>query len=149
MSENVGQSYIARASGLKGKDYVAYALGDTGCCLAFGLVTTLLQRFYTDVLLLHPLFIMLMFVAARVWDAINDPIMGRICDTIKPSKWGRYRPWFLYGGIPLAISAVLMFIKWPGFGTEPGSVGVSVYATITYVLFGMCYTVIQIPYARV
>ena len=67
MSENLEnvqapeQSNIAKFSGLKGKDYVSYALGDTGCCLAFGLVTTLLQRFYTDVLLLHPLFIMLMF----------------------------------------------------------------------------------------
>ena len=78
MSEEIKQeeqSYIAKASGLKGKDYVAYALGDTGCCLAFGLVTTLLQRYYTDVLLLNPLFIMLMFVVARVWDAVNDPIM--------------------------------------------------------------------------
>ncbi len=140
------ESMIAKASGLKGKDYISYALGDTGCCLAFGLVTTLLQRYYTDVLLLHPLYIMLMFVVARVWDAINDPIMGRICDTVKTSKWGKYRPWFLYGSIPLAISAILMFVKWPGFGTEAGSVGVSAYAAVTYILFGMCYTVIQIPY---
>jgi len=140
------QSYIAKASGLKNKDYLAYALGDTGCCLAFGLVTTLLQRYYTDVLLLHPLFIMLMFVVARIWDAVNDPIMGRICDSIKPSKWGRYRPWFLYGSIPLTISAILMFVKWPGFGSSPSNVGVSIYAAITYILFGMCYTVIQIPY---
>lgn len=140
------QSMIAKASGLKGKDYLAYALGDTGCCLVFGLVTTLLQRYYTDVLLLHPLYIMLMFVVARVWDAINDPIMGRICDTVKTSRWGKYRPWFLYGSIPLVLSAIFMFIKWPGFGSEPGSVGVSVYAAVTYILFGMCYTVIQIPY---
>ena len=140
------QSMIAKASGLKGKDYLAYALGDTGCCLVFGLVTTLLQRYYTDVLLLHPLYIMLMFVVARVWDAINDPIMGRICDTVKTSRWGKYRPWFLYGSIPLVLSAIFMFVKWPGFGTTPGSVGVSVYAAITYILFGMCYTVIQIPY---
>ena len=140
------ESFIAKASGLKGKDYVAYALGDTGCCLAFGLVTTLLQTYYTDVLLLHPLFVMLMFVVARVWDAVNDPIMGRICDTVKTSRWGRYRPWFLYGSIPLALSAILMFVKWPGFGTTPGSVGVSAYAAVTYILFGMCYTVIQIPY---
>ena len=67
MNENpVKESFIAKVSGLKGKDYVAYALGDTGCCLAFGLVTTLLQRYYTDVLLLDPLFIMFMFVAARL-----------------------------------------------------------------------------------
>ena len=140
------ESYLAKASGLKKKDYIAYALGDTGCCLAFGLVTTLLQRYYTDVLLLNPLFIMLMFVVARVWDAVNDPIMGRICDTIKPSKWGRYRPWFLYGGIPLALAAVLMFVVGPNSVTESGSVGLSAFATVTYIFFGMAYTVIQIPY---
>ena len=140
------QSYIAKASGLKSKDYIAYALGDTGCCLAFGLVTTLLQRYYTDVLLLHPLFIMLMFVVARVWDAVNDPIMGRICDTMKVSKWGRYRPWFLYGGIPLSIAAVLMFVVGPNSVHGSGSVGLSVFATVTYIFFGMAYTVIQIPY---
>lgn len=147
MNENsLKESYIAKVSGLKGKDYVAYALGDTGCCLAFGLVTTLLQRYYTDVLLLNPLFIMIMFVAARLWDAVNDPIMGRICDSVKPSRWGRYRPWLLYGAFPLAVSAVLMFIKWKGFGTPSSVIGTSIYVAITYVLFGMSYTVIQIPY---
>lgn len=138
------QSYISRTSGLKTKDYVGYALGDTACCLVFGLVTSLLQKFYTDVFSLSPLFIMLMMIGARVWDAINDPIMGRICDTVKPSKWGRYRPWFLYASVPLTISAILMFIKWPGL--EDGGVGTMIYATCTYVLFGMCYTMLQIPY---
>ena len=147
MSEEIKQeSYIAKASGLKTKDYISYALGDTGCCLVFGLVTTLLQRYYTDVLLLNPLFIMLMFVVARVWDAVNDPIMGRICDTMKLSKWGRYRPWFLYGGIPLSLAAVLMFVIGPNAATEPGSVGLSIFATVTYIFFGMAYTVVQIPY---
>ncbi len=146
MEENKETSLIAQASGLKTKDYIAYALGDVGCCLAFGLITTLLQTYYTDVLLLHPLFIMLMFVGARVWDAINDPIMGRIVDRMKPSKWGKYRPWFLYAGIPLAITAILVFIKWPTFGDKPSDIGVSIYATFTYILFGMVYTTIQIPY---
>ena len=139
-----GTSYIARTSGLKGKDYVGYALGDTACCLVFGLVTSLLQKFYTDIFALSPLFIMLMFIGARVWDAVNDPIMGRICDSIKPNKWGRYRPWFLYASFPLVISSILMFVKWPGIGE--GSVGMCVYATITYVMFGMSYTMLQIPY---
>ncbi len=140
------RSYISRTSGLKTKDYVGYALGDTACCLVFGLVTSLLQKFYTDIFNLSPLFIMLMFIGARVWDAVNDPIMGRICDTVKPSKYGRYRPWFLYAGPPLAISAILMFAKWPGLGGEENYIATCVYATITYVLFGMCYTMLQIPY---
>lgn len=138
------KSYISMTSGLKTKDYVGYALGDTACCLVFGLVTSLLQKFYTDIFHLSPLFIMLMFIGARVWDAANDPIMGRICDTIKPSKYGRYRPWFLYAGPPLVISAVLMFAKWPGLGDN--AVVTSVYATITYIIFGMSYTMLQIPY---
>lgn len=139
-------SYIARTSGLKGKDYVGYALGDTACCLVFGLVTSLLQKFYTDIFALSPLFIMLMFIGARVWDAINDPIMGRICDSVKPNKWGRYRPWFLYASVPLVISSILMFVKWPGLGEGGSYAGTAVYATITYIMFGMSYTMLQIPY---
>ena len=110
------KSFIARSSGLKMPDYIGYALGDTACCLVFGLVTSLLQKFYTDIFGLGPLFIMLMMVGARIWDAINDPI----------------------------IASILMFVKWPGM--EEGSVGMMVYATVTYVLFGMCYTALQIPY---
>lgn len=138
------KSFIARSSGLKMPDYIGYALGDTACCLVFGLVTSLLQKFYTDIFGLGPLFIMLMMVGARIWDAINDPIMGRIADTIKVSRWGRYRPWFLYASVPLTVASILMFVKWPGM--EEGSVGMMVYATVTYVLFGMCYTALQIPY---
>jgi len=140
------QSYIARTSGLKAKDYFGYALVDAAGCLVFSLVTTLLQKFYTDIFHLSPLFIMLMFIAARVWDAINDPIMGRICDTVRPSRFGRYRQWFLYVAVPLAITSVLMFVKWPGIGEEGNALLTGIYATVTYIVWGMVYTVLQIPY---
>lgn len=100
--------FIAQTSGLVKKDYIGYALGDFAGCMAFATVTTLLQRFYTDVWGLSPLFILIMFMAARVWDAINDPIMGRIVDTRKPDKRGRYRIWMKWVAIPLAIVTVLM-----------------------------------------
>ncbi len=137
---------ISRTSGLKHKDYVGYALGDFAGCMAFATVTTLLQRFYTDVWHLPLLFIMIMFMAARVWDAINDPIMGRIVDIKRPSKNGRYRVWMKYVAIPLAVSVVLMFLPWPALAASFGTVGICVYAGITYVLFGMVYTMHQIPY---
>lgn len=140
------QSYIARTSGLKARDYVGYAMGDAAGCLVFSLVTSILQKYYTDVFNISPLFIMFMFIGARVWDAINDPMMGRICDTVKPGKYGRYRQWFLYIAAPLGISAILLFIKWPGLGGDVNYVGTCIYATVTYILFGMCYTVLQIPY---
>ena len=140
------ESYIQRTSGLKFKDYIGYGMIDTAGCLVFALVTTLLQKFYTDIFHISPLFIMIMFVIARIWDGINDPIMGRIADTVKPSKWGRYRPWVLYAALPLAISAVLMFLKLPGIGEEGNYVATCVYATCTYIFFGMVYTVLQIPF---
>jgi GPH family glycoside/pentoside/hexuronide:cation symporter len=136
------QSYISKTSGLKTKDYFGYALGDVAGCLVFSLVTTLLQKYYTDILSLSPLFIMLMMIVARVWDAINDPMMGRIADTRRTTKWGRYRPWLLYVSVPLGISAILMFIWWPGIN----SIAAMVLTSVTYILFGMTYTVHQIPY---
>ena len=139
-------SYISRTSGLKIKDYLGYAMVDTAGCFTFALVTTLLQKFYTDVFHLSPLFIMLMFVFARVWDGINDPIMGRIADTVKPGKHGRYRKWILYAALPLTVAAILMFTRWTGLG-EPANYGKTcIYATITYILYGMVYTALQIPY---
>lgn len=138
--------YISRTSGLKTKDYVGYALVDTAGCLIFSLVTTLLQKYYTDILHLSPLFIMLMFIGARIWDAVNDPIMGRIADTAKPGKAGRYRPWILYAAVPLALSGVLMFTKFGNMGEPEAMLQTCIYATVTYVLFGMIYTMLQIPY---
>jgi len=145
-STNSKESYIAKTSGLKAKDYIGYGMGDAAGCLVFSLVTTLLQKFYTDVFHISPLFIMLMFICARVWDAVNDPIMGRICDTTKTTKYGRYRPWFLRVSVPLAVLTILMFFKWPGLTGDVNYVGTCIYATATYILWGMCYTVLQIPY---
>ncbi len=140
------RSYISQTSGLQGKDYIGYALGDFAGCLCFSTVTTILQKYYTDILGLTPLFIMIMFIVARVWDAINDPIMGRIVDIRRPGKDGRYRPWMKWVAIPLCLSTILMFLPWQGMAQGMGAVGTMVYASITYILFGMVYTVHQIPY---
>lgn len=145
-AQSPNSGYISRTSGLKKKDYIGYALGDFAGCLCFATVTTLLQKYYTDILGLSPLFIMIMFIAARVWDAINDPIMGRIVDLRKPNKNGRYRIWMRIVAIPLAIATILMFMPWTGLAQSMGSVGVMIYATVTYIAFGMLYTMHQIPY---
>lgn len=140
------ESFIKKASGLKAKEYIAYGMGDAGGCMVFGLVTSILQTYYTDVLILSPLFIMIMFVIARLWDAINDPMMGRICDMAKLTRHGRYRVWFIRVAVPLAVSAVLLFLKFPGFGNTDNNLPAYIYATVTYILFGMVYTMLQIPY---
>ena len=141
-----GSEYIARTSGLEKRDYLGYAMGDFAGCLCFATVTTLLQKYYTDILGMSPLFIMIMFIVARIWDAINDPIMGRIVDLRKADSRGRYRVWMKFISIPLAVATILMFVPNSGIASAFGPVGICIYATITYIAFGMIYTMHQIPY---
>ncbi len=135
-------SYLARTSGIRAKDKIGYAMGDLASCLLFGLVQSVLQRYYTDILQIGIVNIMVMMVIARIWDAINDPIWGRIIDSARPAADGRYRRWIKYFALPVAASAVLMFVKIPGL-TQGQYL---VYAYVTYILFGMLYTCINIPY---
>ena len=142
MDENNVQSYVSKTSGIGAKDKIGYAMGDVGSLLVFGLVQSVLQKYYTDVLGIGVVSIMLMFIIARVWDAINDPIWGRIIDSLKVHADGRYRRWLKSLAIPVVVSAVLMFVKIPGLSET----GYLIYAYITYILFGMLYTGINIPY---
>ncbi len=136
------ESYISRTSGIGTRDKIGYAMGDLASLLVFGLVQSVLQKYYTDVLGIGVVSIMVMFIIARVWDAINDPIWGRIIDRIPPAPNGRYRRWLKSLALPVALSAVLMFVKIPGLSEG----GYLAYAYVTYILFGMLYTGINIPY---
>ena len=136
------QSNISRTSGIKAKDKIGYLMGDFGSLCVFGLVQSVLQRYYTDILQINIVSIMTMMIVARIWDAINDPIWGRIIDGAQPKADGRYRRWIKIFAIPVAVSAVLMFIKIPGL-TQGQYLA---YAYVTYILFGMLYTCINIPY---
>ena len=135
-------SYISRTSGIGMKDKVGYALGDFASVLVFGLVQSVLQKYYTDVLGIGVVSIMVMFIVARIWDAINDPLWGRIIDSAPVWPDGRYRHWLKVFCVPVAIAAILMFVKIPGLSEK----GYLVYAYVTYILFGMLYTCINIPY---
>ena len=136
------KGYIASTSGIKARDKIGYAMGDFASLLVFGLVQSVLQRYYTDILQIRIESIMLMMVIARVWDAINDPIWGRIIDNAKPAPDGRYRRWIKIFALPVALAAVLMFVKVPNL-TQGQYLA---YAYVTYILFGMLYTCINIPY---
>ena len=136
------ESYISRTSGIGTRDKIGYAMGDLASLLVFGLVQSVLQKYYTDILGIGVVSIMIMFIIARIWDAINDPIWGRIIDRMEPAPDGRYRRWLKTLAIPVALSAILMFVKIPGLSSG----GYLAYAYVTYILFGMLYTGINIPY---
>lgn len=136
------QSYIARTSGIKARDKIGYAMGDVASCLVFGLTQSILNKYYTDILQISVLSVMIMTIIARIWDAVNDPIWGRLIDGAKPKQDGRYRRWIKIFAVPVALAAVLMFADVRGF--SPG--GKLAWIYVTYILFGMLYTCINIPY---
>jgi len=118
-----------------------YAVGDFGINLYFISVMTYLLYFYTDVMGISAVAAGGVFAVARFIDAVTDPLMGAIAERTR-SRWGRMRPYLLFGAIPLALISVLTFTV-PDLG-EPGKV---VWAYVTYALFGLVYTVVTIPYA--
>ena len=140
--KNKTQAPAGATYGIGMKDKVGYALGDAAGLLTFGLVGSFLQLFYTNVLYIDPAKVTLLFLVARIWDAINDPIWGAIIDRHKPGKNGKYRPYLRWASLPLAFFAILMFTKIPNLSEGQ----YLVYAYITYIGYGMMYTAVNIPY---
>ncbi len=125
---------------LTAKDYFVYGLGNFGSQLSWTMVSTYLSIFYTDVFGLGTGAVALLMLIAKVWDGINDPMMGTIMERTH-TKYGRFRPYIFVGAIFLVIFTVLTFTV-PGFG-GPAKL---VYAYITYIGLGMSYTVTNVPY---
>lgn len=127
---------------LTAKNIIGYALGDTGGVLAFGVIGSFLQMYYTDVLHISLAKITVLMLVARIWDAINDPLCGAFIDSRKPTKYGRFRPYVFWLSFPLVIAFILVFVKIPGLSENQ----YLIYAYITYIFYGMMYTGVNIPY---
>lgn len=123
------------------KEKVGYSLGDTASNLYFQIVMSFIPIFYTDVFGLPAAAMSVMFLVTRLWDAVNDPIMGMIADRTN-SRWGKYRPYLLFLALPFAIVSILTFTT-PGFDDT----GKLIYAYLTYTLMMMFYTAINVPYS--
>ncbi|MFC3039350.1 glycoside-pentoside-hexuronide (GPH):cation symporter [Virgibacillus xinjiangensis] len=124
------------------KEKFSYGLGDTANNLTFSMVTTYLLVFYTDVFGISAAAVGTLFLVARIWDAINDPLMGSVIDRFGSNNpKGRFRPYMKWAGIPVVVMAVLLFIT-----PDLSESGKLVYAYVTYILFGMAYTAVNIPY---
>lgn len=128
--------------GIKFRDKIGYALGDMGGLLSFGLISSFLNMFYTDVLGISAFNITVLMIVARIWDAINDPMWGAFIDSRKPTRFGRFRPYILWASLPLSVGAFLMFFKVPGLSDNQ----YLIYAYVTYIFYGMMYTGVNIPY---
>ena len=117
-----------------------YAMGEVGCQLSWYMINTYLTIFYTDIVGLSASAISLIFVVARIWDAINDPMMGALCDKTK-TRFGKFRPYVMFSPIFLAIFNILTFTVFPMQGIMKVLV-----CMVCYIGAGMAYTALCIPY---
>lgn len=122
------------------KEKIGYGLGDTASNLFFQTTIYFLAFFYTDVFGIEAKVAGTMFLVTRIWDAVNDPMMGALADRTK-TRWGRYRPYLLWFAIPFGIIGVAMFTT-----PEMSDAGKVIYAYVTYTLMMMVYTAINVPY---
>lgn len=126
------------------KDKIGYMLGDFGNDFTFIFASSFLMIFYTKVLGLSGALVGTIFLVSRIVDAFTDIGMGRLVDTLKPAKDGRFRPWICRISIPVVIASILMFTYLVKDWSYTAKV---VYAFATYILWGsFCYTAINIPY---
>ena len=122
------------------KEKVGYGVGDTASNLFFQTFMTFMPIFYTNIFGLAAGTMGWMFLISKLWDAFNDPMMGMIADRTN-SRWGKYRPYILFGAIPFGVIGILTFTT-PNF-----SEGYKLlYAFLTYNAVMMLYTLVNVPY---
>jgi len=126
---------------LKIREYVGYGLGDTASNFFFQMFGIFLIYYYVDVWGIDAAKVALMMLVVRLFDAINDPVMGLIADRTN-TRWGKFRPYILFGAIPYGICGYMMFA-----GPDLSENGKLLYAYITYALMLVSYTVINVPYS--
>jgi len=119
---------------------ISYGFGDLASVLYWQTFMLYFTFFYTDVFLIPPAAAATMFLVSRIWDGINDPMMGMIADRTQ-TRWGKFRPYLLWLCVPFAFVGVLTFTV-PDFGTT----GKLIWAYGTFIAIMMLYTAINIPY---
>ena len=123
------------------KEKLGYGLGDTASHFVWDMVGFWLLIFYTDVYRIPPAAAGTIMLIARFWDMGIDPVIGVISDRTQ-TRWGKFRPYILFGAVPYAILAILTFTT-PNLG-ETGKI---IYACATYALLMTAYAAVNLPYS--
>lgn len=130
-------------TGLTTGEVAAYSMGSLGrefsnnCINAFFLVYLCIYQG------LNPVVMTIAFVLAKIWDAVNDPMLATLVNNAKKSRFGRYRPWIFIGAVVNAVTLVLMFLP---MSDSLGAVPKYVYYIFMYVLWGMSFTAMDVPF---
>ncbi|WP_291764961.1 melibiose:sodium transporter MelB [Blautia sp.] len=122
------------------KEKYCFGIGAIGKDAICNLVGAFLMLYFTDTLYLSPAFVGVLFFVARIWDAINDPMMGMIVDNTR-TKYGKFRIWITVGTLVNSVFFILLFHSFHLSGTA-----LYVYVAVMYILYGMTYTIMDVPY---
>lgn len=135
MENNVNKGKVSLISKL------AYGMGDVGCNFSWMFVGNFLMIFYTDVFGIGMGAVATLMLVSRFWDAINDPIIGSLTDKTR-TRWGRFRPWLLFGAPITALVLVLTFWAHPDWSQTAKII----YMAVTYCILVLGYTCVNLPY---
>ncbi len=123
------------------KEKAAYGIGAVGKDMVYMLSASYILYYYQDIMGVSAWVMGIILMIARVFDAFNDPLMGVIVAKTK-TKWGKFRPWLFIGTLTNALVLGAMFAAPPALSGK----GLAAYAAATYILWGVTYTMMDIPY---
>ncbi len=126
---------------LKIKEKIGYGFGDFASSMFWKMFSVYLLFFYTDIFGISAAVVGTMFLITRIFDGVNDPIMGIIADRTK-TRWGKFRPYLMWMCVPFALFGVLTFTT-----PDMSVTNKIIYAYITYCLMMIFYTAVNVPYA--
>ncbi len=134
-----GKTYTRREMG-------GYLIGMFGQNLIYQIVNTGLYFYFQNVICLPAMALGWIMTIARVWDAINDPIMGNFVDRTH-TKWGKCRPYLIFGPPVIMVVTILAFFNsnYADATTSGGRIAIILWAAVSYILWGMTYTICDIP----
>ena len=125
------------------RDKIGYALGDLGCNLSFSLISAFMLDFYTQYIGIPGAIWSVIIIVTKVWDGVNDPIMGGIMDSVRIGRSGsKFKPWMSIAAIGLTVTGALVFLPVPN-----AALWLKVtLCIVTYLLWDICYTLMNVPY---
>lgn len=124
------------------RDKIGYAFGDFGCNMSFAFINSYLMLFYVTCMKIDPKHFAVLILLGKIFDAINDPIIGGLCDATKPGKGGKFKPWIKWASPVLLLSSIALFIYAP---SAPYGVKIAMCLGI-YCLWSVAYTSVNVPY---
>ncbi len=123
------------------KEKTAYGLGAIGKDMVYMLSASYVLYYFQDILGVSAVAMGVILLVARIFDAFNDPIMGIVVAKTQ-TRWGKFRPWLMIGTLTNAVILFLMFSAPPKLNGG----GLVAYAAVAYILWGVTYTMMDIPY---